>query len=224
MTDAASDIVASVDGTSSSIGYYSNVRSEILELIPTAARRLLDVGCGFGAMGAEAKRRGVVSVYGIEINEHAAQQARKVLDDVVVGNVEHLEIPWAGFDCIVCADVLEHLANPWQALRRLRDHLAPSGMVIASVPNVAQHHVVRQLVAGRFDYVNSGILDRTHLRFFTKSTIEKMFSDCGYGVASVNELRGETWKDKLLRVASLGRLSHLTVGQYLVIAVPHPTR
>src|SRR6185503_4542900 len=149
--------------------YYGLVRKELVDLIPMGTKRLLDVGCGEGDTALEAKRRFGLEVVGIELHAPAAAIAATKLNRVIVGDVEQVEIdyPERHFDCILCADVLEHTKDPWEVLRRLRRYLSDGGVLIASISNLRHISPVMKILLDRFEYQDSGILDRTHLRFFT---------------------------------------------------------
>jgi 2-polyprenyl-3-methyl-5-hydroxy-6-metoxy-1,4-benzoquinol methylase len=202
--------------------YYQYQRPEVLALVPPGTKRLLDVGCGAGVMAAEAKRRGVSEAYGIEVFQEAGTVARGVLDGVLIGDLESNDIPWNGFDCITCADVLEHLRDPWAALHKLRPLLNERGVLIASIPNIAYWAVVLRILQDDFGYDDEGILDKTHLRFFTRRTIFKMFEQCGFEITKV--VKQHSWikknqrREMIVRLMSLGILDHCTVFQYLIIA------
>ena len=157
--------------------YFGYVRPEVVALVPETARRVLDIGCGAGRLGEAIKRRQQANVSGIEFDARAAAAARQRLDQVWAGDVEQLDlqIPPGSFDAIVCADVLEHLREPAQLLKRAREWLSPDGHLIASIPNVRHHSVIRSLLQGNWTYESAGLLDRTHLRFFTRREIEKLF-------------------------------------------------
>jgi len=166
--------------------YYDNARTALLDLFPRAPTRLLDVGCGSGATGAVAKERwpGVETI-GIEIVPAAAQRAAARLDRVITGSAETLDLAAAGVagvDGVLLLDVLEHLVDPWRFLERLRAVLAPDAMVVASIPNVANLWLLEELAAGRFTYASDGLLDKTHLRFFTRASIASLFDGAGYDI------------------------------------------
>jgi SAM-dependent methyltransferase len=149
-------------------------------------RRVLDVGCGAGLNGAAAKRRGA-RVTGIEIEAGAAARARQVLDEVLPIDIESDASVAEGlagrtFDVLLFGDVLEHTTHPDRVLRRLLPHLADEGHAIISLPNVAAWTVRLGLLAGRFDYEPSGILDDSHLRFFTRASAERLARDAGLEV------------------------------------------
>ncbi len=144
--------------------------------------RVLDVGAGEGALGAELQGRGC-KVVCLEVDETRAKKAREKGLEVVLRNIEAAGIEDLGkFDLIVCADVLEHLLDPAASLLKLKAALAPAGKVLASIPNVAFYGVRLRLLAGRFDYTDTGILDRTHLRFFTRVTARQLLEEAGFKV------------------------------------------
>jgi GT2 family glycosyltransferase/2-polyprenyl-3-methyl-5-hydroxy-6-metoxy-1,4-benzoquinol methylase/Tfp pilus assembly protein PilF len=172
--------------------YFEFVRPELLALIPESARQVLDVGCGAGRLGAALKARQPAAVVGIEVDPRAAQAAQGPLDRVLVGDAEQLEPGFApgSFDVIVCGDLLEHLREPARLLRRLRGWLRPDGQLLASIPNVRHHSVVRSLLEGNWTYEPAGLLDRDHLRFFTRREVEKLFDRAGFSIQELQTLPG----------------------------------
>jgi SAM-dependent methyltransferase len=155
-----------------SAAYFAAARRDIEPLLPSHAARVLELGCGTGATLAWLKQGGrVQQTVGIEIYPAAAERARASLDRVICQDFEKGGVPddLGRFDLILCLDVLEHLVDPWKTVDRLvRDHLAPGATILVSVPNVRHHSVLLPLVLrGRWDYADAGLLDRTHLRFFT---------------------------------------------------------
>ncbi len=171
--------------------YYEQPRRELMPFIPLRARRILDIGCGAGALGRTLKEeRGVTEVVGVEITEEAANLARGVLDQVFLGNIETMELPHADghFDCIVCADVLEHLIEPEAALRKLARVLAPQGVIVISVPNARFFEVLAMLSSGAWSYQDAGILDYTHLRWFTRASLPGCIASAGLEAAEIHPL------------------------------------
>jgi trans-aconitate methyltransferase len=193
--------------------YYERARTALLDLLPVAPRRLLDVGCGAGATGAAAKARWpAVEAIGIEVVPEAAQRAAERLDRVIVGSAESIEWQAQGIvdvDAVLLADVLEHLVDPWQFLKGLRHALAPDAAIVASIPNAANLWLLEELAAGRFDYAPDGLLDATHLRFFTRATIARMFDDAGFAI--------ERWER-----TTDGRVDDLTRHRALGVMLPVP--
>lgn len=155
---------------------YANPRPEVTAVIPRSARRVLDVGCSSGVMGAALQDRGH-EVVGVEFDPALAAQARTRLPRVEVADVESLaaagtRVDDTPFDCVVFADVLEHLRDPWTVVRWGEQHLAADGCMVVSVPNV--RHLETFVALGlrrRWPYKEVGIFDRTHLRFFARENL-----------------------------------------------------
>jgi SAM-dependent methyltransferase len=165
-------------------GYYDWARPEVVEAARPAGKRVLDVGCAAGAMGAAMLAAGAAEVAGVEVVAGAAARARTRLTAVYQLDAEALpELPYPDgyFDVMTFADVLEHLRDPAAVLRHLRRWLADDGRIVCSIPNVRHASVlVPLLVEGRFDYADAGILDRTHLRFFTVDGMVKLLAAAGF--------------------------------------------
>ncbi len=163
----------------------------LLDLITAPPGLVLDVGCFCGAVGHRLKARYPgVRVVGVEPLEQAANEARLVLDEVLAGKLEDVDLASAGVvdgsaDVIVLADVLEHMYDPWRALQNLRELLRPGGIVLASIPNIRNWVVLEQLIQGDFEYAEAGILDITHLRFFTLNGVRRLFGETGYRVDQI---------------------------------------
>lgn len=201
--------------------YYHLVRYDVVRHIPPTTQRLLDVGCGAGLTADYAKRTfDIKEVVGIEYNGEVARKAAQRLDRVLIGDIEQMEIEYPDeyFDCILCADVLEHLRDPWAVLAKLRRLLAPDGVLIASIPNIRHARVLAKIIFDRFEYEPSGILDWTHLRFFTRHTIEQLFASTGYSACIVGCNRSRSWKFHLLTIATLGLARPFSIVQYIVVA------
>lgn len=151
-------------------------------------KRVLDVGCASGYLGETLRQRGC-TVAGVEYDAEAAEAAKAVLDEVVVGDVGELDLVGhfgAGrFDAVVFGDVLEHVVDPVGVLRRLRPLLAPGGAAVISIPNVAHGAVRLSLMSGRFDYRPLGLLDDTHLRFFTRDSLHDLLAEAGFVAVDV---------------------------------------
>lgn len=189
--------------------YYGNTRAEMLDFLPPGTGRVLEIGCGDGTFGAAMKAWGVAQVIGIELFEDAARAAATRIDRVLHTDALQGIQRLAGetFDCIVCNDVLEHLPDPWTVLRQAHGLLNPGGVVVASIPNLRYFPVLKDLVLrGEFEYQRDGVLDRTHLRFFTRKSIGRLFEGTGYSVRAVEGIRGIVfpWKFGLLN-RMLGR-------------------
>lgn len=201
--------------------YYSRgLRPEIVRMIPPGCKSVLDVGCGNGVLGEYLKKSGVERVCGIEIVEKAAKNAMSVLDEVLSGNIETMNLPFepASFDCIVCADVLEHLVDPWRAVNKLKILLKPDGCLVASIPNVGFHRVVKNLLKGHWRYEDSGVLDRTHLRFFTLEGIKELFEANSMNIEKVYRKVDCGANMKILNFLFCNRLKESLIIQYVVRA------
>lgn len=210
--------------------YYNAPRKEMIPLIPRHAKTVLELGCGDGCFGAALKHsfaasesQGALHITGIEVDEVCAERARFNIDRVLVANLDDVQFEFQdeSFDCIVCNDVLEHLRNPWEILKHVLPFLSNNGCVVASIPNVRYWGVLKNLLFdGDWRYTGEGVLDITHLRFFTKHSIQRMFEEAGFDeikIIGINSLvRG--WKFDLLRMISLGRLDDIQYLQYAVVA------
>lgn len=163
---------------------YAGAREDVLAVVPRTAHRILDVGCARGDLGFALKQRDPgTEVMGVEMSPTLARYAKAQLDRVLVGTVEETlpELPDGYFDCIIFADVLEHLVNPHQLLADIRQKLAESGVIVTSIPNVRHQRVMRMLVLqGQWEYGEGGLLDSGHLRFFTLAGIMSMFRWAGF--------------------------------------------
>jgi 2-polyprenyl-3-methyl-5-hydroxy-6-metoxy-1,4-benzoquinol methylase len=194
-------------------GYFSGVRSDILEELPRdPAARILEIGCGTGATGETALATGRAGFYrGVEFDPESAQRARSVLTDVVFANVETIDpaLIADSYDVLILSEVLEHLIDPWGVMKALAPFVKPGGRVYASSPNISHHKVIRSLLSGRFDYEVSGVMDRTHVRWFTPATYRAMFEEAGFQTLSVGPVAPYPRKARLINRLSGGRLAHL---------------
>jgi 2-polyprenyl-3-methyl-5-hydroxy-6-metoxy-1,4-benzoquinol methylase len=154
-------------------------------------KRVLDVGCAAGGFAEVLTERGC-RVTGIEVDPEAARKAERYCERVIVGDVEHPGtvdgIEEGSFDVIVFGDVLEHLKDPLGTLKRLKAALQPEGYVVASLPNVAHGSVRLALLKGMFRYRPLGLLDETHLRFFTRESVEQLFEDAGFMITDMQRI------------------------------------
>src|SRR6266480_3562261 len=155
----------------------------VLELVEPGAR-VLEFGCASGYMSQALRERRGATVVGVELDAEAAQLAAAYTERVLVGDAEELdleaELGAERFDAIVFADVLEHLRDPAALLRRVRPLVADNGVIVASIPNVAHASVRLALLGGSFRYREQGLLDASHLRFFTREGVQDLFESSGY--------------------------------------------
>ncbi len=150
-------------------------------------RRVLELGCATGYVSRLLQQQGC-AVTGIELDPDAAREAEQYCERVIVGDVQNPEVirrAGTDFQAILCGDILEHLPDPWQVLKTLRKILTTDGFVLVSMPNVAYWKMRWDLVRGRFEYQDFGLLDRTHLRFFSYHTFRKLAQDSGYRITQV---------------------------------------
>ena len=168
--------------------YFECPRSEMLEYVPSLCRRVLDVGCGTGSFGASIRKRTGCEVWGVESNAGSIQKAEQNIDKVFHGYFgPELELPPGYFDCIVFNDVLEHMLDPASTLVLARALLSSGGCIVASIPNIRQFPTVWKLVIrGEWEYQECGILDKTHLRFFTRLSIMRLFQGAGFAIQRID--------------------------------------
>jgi SAM-dependent methyltransferase len=164
--------------------YYEQPRTEMLSLLPEPCHRVLEIGCGSGVFGATVKALRGAEVWGLEPEPTAARVAQGRLDRVLDCPFPDDDLlPEKYFDCVVMNDVLEHMVHPERALARAKEVLVDGGVVVASIPNVRHFPTLwRLVVGGEWEYTERGILDRTHLRFFTRKSISALFVENGYRV------------------------------------------
>jgi SAM-dependent methyltransferase len=205
---------------------YNFDRPELLSFVPESAHTVLDVGCGSGAFGHLLRtRRPHMDLWAIEPDPaSAARAAEGRFDHVIVGSFPDDRLPPKAFDVIVCADVLEHMAEPEVAVRAALGLIKPDGIMVASLPNVRNWRAVvwPLLSRGAWRYTERGILDRTHLRFFTRGSACELFADSGWSVEcvrAINMVRRERWISRL----SGGFLDGFLAPQYVLVARPSPT-
>jgi 2-polyprenyl-3-methyl-5-hydroxy-6-metoxy-1,4-benzoquinol methylase len=171
---------------------YSGRRDDVIALVPPRGLRVLDVGCSVGAMGQALKQNGH-EVTGIELNADFAARARLYLDRVIEADVETLALTETDvggpFDCIVFADVLEHLRDPWSITRWAATLLSDSGCFVISVPNVRHAQLVRSVLRHRrWPYEDVGIFDRTHLRWFAFHNLPELLDDTGLEITQLERV------------------------------------
>lgn len=164
--------------------YYSDDRPDVQALVEANGARILDVGCGEGALAAALRSNGAAHIAGVELQPEAALQARSRVDILVEGSIMDSPLPFrqGEFDYVILADVLEHLPDPDLALERLVGLLAPQGRLVISVPNSRFYLVLLRLAFDRWAYTSHGIRDRTHLRVFTRHSLEQMLRRHGLEV------------------------------------------
>ncbi|MBX7153400.1 MAG: class I SAM-dependent methyltransferase [Candidatus Kapaibacterium sp.] len=204
--------------------YYTVVRKEVFQFIPECDT-ILDVGCATGLNLKVLKEMGrCKQTYGIEYVEEVAKQAQQNIDNVLCADVSAADLPYPDkfFDVILCLDVLEHMENPWRAVEKLKRVLKDDGVLIASIPNIAYIPVIIKLIFRRFDYEDSGVMDRTHLRFFTLRSMKQMFQNAGFIVTKVKGTYMLGWKLFLQFLFTFGLGIFLGALQYILVVKKQP--
>ena len=166
-------------------GYYNNARLEMLKYLPLDAKKVLDIGCGNGILAEIIKNNNKAEVWGIELMEEEAVEAKKKLDKVFIGPCEDFikDLPDGYFDVIYFNDVLEHLVDPYSVLEKMKLKLSEKGIIISSIPNVRFYRTFSKVVFGKdWKYDDFGIMDKTHLRFFTGKSIKRMYEELGFDI------------------------------------------
>jgi len=171
--------------------YFDFARTDIAPLLPERMNRVLEIGCGAGAtMKWLRTRQAVQFAVGIETMPEMAHRAEAVFDVVLSDNIETMQLPAGDFDVIIALDVLEHLVDPWSVVRRLHGILNPNGIIIASIPSITHYSVAAPLaLRGQWNYTEEGLLDRTHLRFFTRQTAIDLLTCSGLALDKVASIR-----------------------------------
>ena len=172
-------------------GYHDKLNHDLLASLPADARRVLEIGCGSGALArAYRQRNQSVHYTGVEVVKDAARSATDACNDLVRGDIETQLCLDAldqlrrdpGWDLLVLGDVVEHLLDPLRVLSELRARMAVGATCLACIPNIGHVSIIYQLLRGRWNYTDSGLLDRTHLRFFTQPTMAELFQQAGWTV------------------------------------------
>lgn len=194
-------------------------------------KSVLELGCAEGHMSRIFQENGC-KVIAVEIDREAAQSATPHCERVIIGDLERLdlaaELQTRRFDVVVAADVLEHLKDPASLLLRLKEFLAPEGYIVASIPNVAHASVRLGLLAGDFRYRDRGLLDRSHLRFFTRETVQDLFEEAGFVISTFDRNRVEMERSEVSFphpvaeevLDSLAEDPEATTYQFIVTAHP----
>lgn len=198
----------------------------MLPFVPRSAKMILEVGCAEGNFGAELRSRNGATVWGLEMDSESAESAARKLDKIIIGPADEClsTLPDQYFDCIVCNDVLEHMAFPETALAALKRVMSPGAVIVGSIPNVRYFPVLLDLVWNAdWNYADFGVLDRTHLRFFTGKSLERFLKQSGYEPLSIQGINPTPGiRARILRIVTLGRFSDCQFQQYAFVARPFP--
>lgn len=207
-------------------GYYAGARTEIISHLPANPKRLLELGCAAGGTVAHIKTlHPNIWAAGVELHKASADAANTHFNVVWNGTVEDTpwdkEIPPASLDVVLCLDILEHLVDPWAAVGRITPLLAPGGKLLISIPNIRNLKFIRKLLFhGDFRYRDAGLLDRTHLRFFTRSTAIEL-ACCG-GLSFEKAVRAHEWEMPDIRLIlskiTGGKSDEIIAKQWIIVA------
>ncbi|MHC0442832.1 class I SAM-dependent methyltransferase [Flavobacterium sp. 3-210] len=202
--------------------YFKKLRPEMLKYLPENSSKILEIGCGNGAFGAMLKKGGNREVWGIELMDKEGKEAQKVLDHVFIGKCEDLlnNLPDNYFDAIFCNDVLEHIFDPYSLLKLLKQKLSDNGSVISSIPNIRYHNEFRMFLFSKdWKYAKYGVMDFTHMRFFTGKSIRRMYEDAGYEVKKHEGInKTKSIKPYLLNILFLFTQLDIFYLQYATVA------
>ena len=203
-------------------GYYDNNREEMLSFLPKNYKTVLDVGCADGSFAKSIKDRSGAEVWGVEYMPDEAEKASSKIDKVLSGAIEVCmeKLPNNYFDVIYFNDVLEHLVDPYVVLDKMKYKLSDKGIVISSIPNMRYHRALKELVIKKdWKYAEHGTLDKTHLRFFTKKSIYRMFEETGYHVTTHKGLNpSKSLKPWLYNIPFLFTALDIRYLQFVTIA------
>lgn len=203
--------------------YYGYNRFEVAKFVPDNIKSILDVGCGMGDFLLYIKKQTGAETWGIELVDQIAKKAGDRVDHVYSGRVEDVldKLDNAIFDCITFNDVLEHLLEPKEILELIKPKLSKNGLIIASIPNVRFFDNLFELIIKKdWRYEDAGILDHTHLRFFTKKSAIQTFEDAGYKVTEVHGInKKKSWKFNLFNAFTLGTISDTQYRQFVFMAI-----
>ncbi len=201
--------------------YFAHSRSEMLKYVPEEVEVALDVGCGEGNFGALLRGTRNCTVWGVEPNIEAAEIARPKLDVLINARFDQtIALGDQRFDCIVFNDVLEHLVDPWAALALAKKHLTPRGVVVSSIPNIRFFWCFLEIMLAKdWKYRDAGIMDKTHLRFFTMKSIVRLFEETNFCVKKIEGIHPTTHKYfVLLNFFLFNRISDMKYEQFAVVA------
>lgn len=199
--------------------YFSLERQIFKNAVIGKNLKILDVGCGTGILGAYFKKNQMCKVVGIEINQKAYEVAKENLDGVLKGNVETLDLSFEEnyFDVIIMGDVLEHLVNPVSTLLKLQPCLKEKGKIFITVPNVRNWKVVSKLLLyDSWEYADWGILDFTHMRFFTKKSVISLLRKNNISVIKAERIIQKPSKSHLINSMTFGMFEGLLASHIFI--------
>ena len=204
--------------------YYDNVREEMLSYIPEGVARSIEFGCGEGKFSELVKKRYGAEIWAVEKHKESAGIAAGRLDNVINSEATASldQIPEGYFDCVICLDFLPHLADPVSFLCSVKSKLRDGGVIVTSIANVRYYrHVVRYILHGDWDYKDYGVLDSTHLRFFTYNSIKKMFDQLEFEILRFEGINPTSSKNfRLFNFLLFNKLADMRYRQFASVVRP----
>ena len=203
--------------------YYGLVRKDIFPLVPPNSKKVLDIGGGYGGTSSELKRNGLADY--VVLTDLVADNHDPDVDKAYSGNLDDPEflqkvITEEGpFDTVLCLDVLEHLRDPWAIIKGLHKGLSPGGVIVASIPNMRHINLVGPLVLkGKFELTDSGIRDRTHLRWFVRDSAVELMTCSGLKLEKIAGRQSKARWHKWTNLCTFGLFRAFFEKQYLIVA------
>lgn len=203
--------------------YFTNIRLDIEPLLPHFSEKVLEIGCGNGATLSHYKgQKRFGFTMGLELVEEVTTNNTMLVDQWLIGSVEEIisQLEPNSLDLILCLDVLEHLVDPWLIVKELERVLKPGGYIVSSIPNMRTAKVIFDLVIrGNFDYTDQGILDKTHLRWFTRKTAIALFKTKNImPIRWMHSPLPRKSKSAIINFVTFGVLRNYFTDQYLIKA------
>lgn len=200
--------------------YYNIEKSRMVPFFPQGPNVVLDLGCATGRLGRKLRELNkACELVGVEIFEPAAEEAKKHYDALYLGDLECLTLPYKEyFDFVICGDILEHLRQPEEIVKKIHIWLKEGGILISSIPNIRYWRILRDLVIfGKWEYCEVGILDNTHLRFFTRQSFLKLLEKFNFSVI-YNEMLIGGKKQSFFNKITFGIFEEFLASQIMVLA------
>lgn len=204
--------------------YYTGDRVDMLKYIPKDLKTTLEFGCGTGQFSALLKKEFGAETWAVEIDEQSAKTAAQKLDNVINSDAHEAinKLPDGHFDCIIFFDILEHLVNPYSLLSSIKSKLTNNGVIVTSIPNIRFYrNLVRFVLHGEWEYQDEGLMDKTHLRFFTRKSILKMFDNLDFEIIKFEGIHPTHSRNlKILNFLTLNSFADTKYLHYVTVARP----
>ncbi|MEQ9423291.1 MAG: class I SAM-dependent methyltransferase [Cyclobacteriaceae bacterium] len=206
--------------------YFTNSRPEMDQFLPMEIKNAIEFGCGEAIFLSRVKEKFQCEAWGVDIDQNSLMKAEVKIDRCLLGNADQIltELPNNYFDCLICNDFLEHIIDPADFLRKIAPKLNAGAYLISSIPNVRYcENVFELLIKKDWKYKEAGILDRTHLRFFTKKSVQRMVDDAGFKIVRIKGINRQggllgSLALMLFDIISLGTQTDMKYLQFGLIA------